>query len=126
MNLMLNNINNNLNNIYKYSKLYIGVNILKSNDIPKWMMNLEKEDFEFVKNFVINSGSLKALAKYYEVSYPTVRNRLNSVIKRIQSTKDNEESSLVNYVRKLAIEEKLDLNDAKQLLEIYSHEKEIE
>ena len=45
------------------------MNILKSNDIPKWMMNLEKEDFEFVKNFVINSGSLKALAKYYEVSY---------------------------------------------------------
>ena len=24
MNLMLNNINNNLNNIYKYSKLYLG------------------------------------------------------------------------------------------------------
>lgn len=103
-----------------------GVNILKNNDIPKWVINLEKEDLEFVKNFVLNSGSLKALAKHYEVSYPTVRNRLNSVIERIESTKDNEESSLVNYVRKLAIEEKLDLNDAKQLLEIYSHEKEVE
>ena len=99
---------------------------MKNNDRPKWMMNLEKEDFEFVKNFVINSGSLKALTKYYEVSYPTVRNRLNSVIERIKSAKDNEESSLVNYIRKLAIEEKLDLNDAKQLLEIYNHEKERE
>ncbi|GEP99833.1 DUF2089 domain-containing protein [Staphylococcus arlettae] len=99
---------------------------MKNNDRPKWMMNLEKEDFEFVKNFVINSGSLKALTKYYEVSYPTVRNRLNSVIERIKSAKDNEESSLVNYIRKLAIEEKLDLNDAKQLLEIYNHEKESE
>ena len=59
------------------------------------------------------------------MSYPTVRNRLNSVIERIESAKDNEESSLVNYVKR-AIEEKLDLNDAKQLLEIYSHEKEIE
>ena len=64
-------------------------------------MNLEKEDFEFIKNFV-NSGSLKALAKYYEVSYPTVRNRLNSVIERIESAKDNEESSLVNYVKRLS------------------------
>ncbi|ERF47815.1 DUF2089 domain-containing protein [Staphylococcus arlettae] len=99
---------------------------MKNNDRPKWMMNLEKEDFEFVKNFVINSGSLKVLTKYYEVSYPTVRNRLNSVIERIKSAKDNEESSLVNYIRKLAIEEKLDLNDAKQLLEIYNHEKESE
>ncbi len=113
--------------MFNYMVIYIqGVNILKNNDIPKWMVNLEKEDFEFVKNFVVNSGSLKALAKYYEVSYPTVRNRLNSVIERIESAKDNEESSLVNYVKKLAIEEKLDLNDAKQLLEIYSHEKEIE
>ena len=60
---------------------------------------LRKEDFEFIKNFVVNSGSLKALAKYYEVSYPTVRNRLNSVIERIESAKDNEESSLVNYVK---------------------------
>ncbi|MDK1672934.1 DUF2089 family protein [Staphylococcus saprophyticus] len=99
---------------------------MKSNDIPKWMMNLEKEDFEFIKNFVINSGSLKALAKYYEVSYPTVRHRLNNVIDRIESAQENQESSLVNYVRKLAIEEKLDLNEAKQLLEIYNNEKENE
>ena len=99
---------------------------MKNNDRPKWMMNLQKEDFEFVKNFVINSVSLKVLTKYYELSYPPVRNRLNSVIERIKSAKDNEESSLVNYIRKLAIEEKLDLNDAKQLLEIYNHEKESE
>jgi DNA-binding TFAR19-related protein (PDSD5 family) len=61
------------------------------------------------------------------VSYPDVRNRLNSVvIARIESANDNEESSLVNCVRKLAIEEKLDLSDAKQLLEIYNHETEVE
>ena len=41
------------------------------------------------------------------MSYPDVRNRLNSV-------------------GKLAIEEKLDLSDAKQLLEIYNHETEVE
>ena len=51
---------------------------------------------------------------------------IENVIERIESAKDNEESSLVNYVKSGIIEEKLDLNDAKQLLEIYSHEKEIE
>ena len=35
-----------------------------------------------------------------EVSYPTVRNRLNSVIERIESAKDNEESSLVPSCKK--------------------------
>lgn len=97
--------------------------LLKNNDLPIWMANLEKSDFEFIKNFVMNSGSLKSLAKHYEVSYPTVRQRLDNVIERIESTQDNEKSSLVNYVRKLAIEERLDLNDAKQLLEIYNDEK---
>ncbi|MDR5649855.1 MULTISPECIES: DUF2089 family protein [Staphylococcus] len=43
-----------------------------------------------MKNFVLNSGSLKALAKYYEVSYPTVRQRLNNVIASIESVQDNE------------------------------------
>jgi hypothetical protein len=41
------------------------------------------------------------------VSYPDVRNRLNSV-------------------GKLAIDENLDLSDTKQLLEIYNHETEVE
>ena len=37
--------------MFNYMIIYIqGVNILK-NDIPKWMMNLEKEDFEFIKKF---------------------------------------------------------------------------
>ena len=36
--------------MFNYMIIYIqGVNILKNNDIPKWMMNLEKEDFEFIK-----------------------------------------------------------------------------
>lgn len=99
---------------------------MKNKDVPQWMMNLENEDFEFIKNFIVNSGSLKALAKYYKVSYPTVRNRLNGVIERIEAAKDNTDSLLVNYVRQLAIEERLNLNDAKKLLEIYKHEKEYE
>ncbi|TAR25859.1 hypothetical protein BV230_10300, partial [Lactiplantibacillus plantarum] len=48
-----------------------------------WFVNLEREDQEFVKQLVIASGSLKQLAKIYQVSYPTVRMRLNTIIQKI-------------------------------------------
>ena len=35
-------------------------------------------------NFIKTSGNLKEMAKLYGVSYPTVRNRLDAVINRVQ------------------------------------------
>ncbi|MEJ7218508.1 DUF2089 family protein [Staphylococcus gallinarum] len=92
-------------------------------NIPKWLNNLENEDLEFIKNFVLYSGSLKGLASFYEVSYPTVRNRLNIVIKKVETAQENDEDSIVNFIRKLAVEDKLDLDDAKHLLKLYKNEK---
>ena len=40
--------------------------------IPQWILALEPEDAAFLKNFVLKSGSLKEIARLYEVSYPTV------------------------------------------------------
>ncbi|KZU94996.1 hypothetical protein Lp19_1785 [Lactiplantibacillus plantarum] len=54
-----------------------------------WFVNLEREDQEFVKQLVIASGSLKQLAKIYQVSYPTVRMRLNTIIQKINFIEDN-------------------------------------
>lgn len=92
-------------------------------NVPKWLSNLENEDLEFIKNFLLYSGSLKGLASFYEVSYPTVRNRLNTVIKKVESVQDNDNDSIVNFIRKLAVEDKLDLDDAKHLLKLYKKEK---
>jgi hypothetical protein len=39
----------------------------------------------FVQRLITCSGSLKDLAKSYGVSYPTVRNRLDELIERIQA-----------------------------------------
>ena len=36
--------------------------------IPQWLLALEQEDVTFLKNFVLKSGSLKEIAKLYEVS----------------------------------------------------------
>lgn len=50
--------------------------------IPQWILALEPEDATFLKNFVLKSGSLKEIARLYEVSYPTVRLRLNKLIQK--------------------------------------------
>lgn len=68
-------------------------------------------------------SSLKGLASFYEVSYPTVRNRLNIVIKKVETTQENDVDSIVNFIRKLAVEDKLDLDDAKHLLKLHKNEK---
>ena len=40
--------------------------------IPEWIANLDDEDVSFIKRFLLASGSLKEMAKQYEVTYPTV------------------------------------------------------
>ncbi len=55
---------------------------------PKWFELLEEEDLAFIKRFVLCSGSLKELAASYDVTYPTVRLRLDRVIQKIQILED--------------------------------------
>ena len=50
--------------------------------LPLWIAELEEDELLFIKRFVLSSGSLKEIAKIYEVTYPTVRNRLNGNINK--------------------------------------------
>lgn len=50
--------------------------------IPQWILALEQENAVFLKNFVLKSGHLKGIARLYEVSYPTVRLRLDKLIQK--------------------------------------------
>ena len=59
--------------------------------IPQWILALEPEDAAFLKNFVLKSGSLKEIARLYEVSYPTVRLRLDKLIQKIELSDQKEE-----------------------------------
>jgi hypothetical protein len=47
---------------------------------------LSVEDQAFICDFVKASGSLKEMAALLKVSYPTVRNRLDEVIAKLQPT----------------------------------------
>jgi hypothetical protein len=48
-------------------------------------MRLKEEDMRFVYDFVMCSGSLKALAQKMDLSYPSVRNRLDDIIAKMES-----------------------------------------
>lgn len=47
------------------------------------LLRLPGDDLDFVLNFLKASGSLKEMAKLLGRSYPSVRNRLDEVISRV-------------------------------------------
>ena len=48
------------------------------------LVGLSQDDQEFILEFMKVSGSLKEMAGILKVSYPTVRNRLDEVIKKLK------------------------------------------
>jgi hypothetical protein len=51
------------------------------------LASLSLEDQDFVLEFIKTSGSLKEMARFLNVSYPTVRNRLDEVIGKLKQDK---------------------------------------
>jgi hypothetical protein len=48
------------------------------------LLSLSPEELDFVLRLVMASGSLKELAQAYQVSYPTIRVRVDRLIERLQ------------------------------------------
>lgn len=92
-------------------------------EIPQWVAGLEEEELNFIKRFVLSSGSLKEMAQIYQVTYPTMRIRLDRVIAKIQSSDEQEEEEFVKLVKRMVIEEKLDFDAAAVLIREYRKEK---
>lgn len=97
---------------------------MDSNNVPNWILSLEREDIEFIKNIVINSGSLKELAKFYDVSYPTVRSRLDKLIQKIEVNDRLENEEFISFIKKLSIDDRISLEDAKLIIEKYKRERD--
>ena len=87
--------------------------------VPDWMSNLEDEDVVFIKKFLLASGSLKEIAKQYGVTYPTVRLRLDKLIRKIQLSEDTENEPYIALIKRLAVTDKLDFDTAKILIREY-------
>jgi hypothetical protein len=103
--------------------LKVNINIVKGGDrmnvLPEWMANLEDEDLVFIKKFVLASGSLKEIATHYGVTYPTVRLRLDKIIDKVLSVENQSKDPYINVIRRLAVNEKIDLDTAKTLIAEY-------
>ena len=91
--------------------------------LPDWMAELEDEDLVFIKRFLLASGSLKEIAMEYGVSYPTVRLRLDRLIQKIRLGENVGADPYISLVKRLAINEKLDFDTAKVLINEYKKQK---
>ena len=87
--------------------------------IPEWIVNLDDEDVSFIKKFLLASGSLKEIARQYEVTYPTVRLRLDRLIQKIKINDNTENEPYIALIKRLAINDKLDFDTAKILISEY-------
>jgi hypothetical protein len=89
-------------------------------DLPGWLAALNDEDLHFVKRFLLASGSLKALAEAYGVSYPTIRARLDRLIAKVRAADDS--AAMDPFRRALQIllaDGKLEAGVARALLDAY-------
>ena len=60
-------------------------------DLPLYL-KLGREDQDFILNFFISSGSIKEMAKQANLSYPTIRNKMDDLINKINHLKDGDTS----------------------------------
>lgn len=92
--------------------------------LPDWLENLDDEDINFIKKFILSSGSLKEVASLYGVTYPTVRLRLDKLIQKINLNESNNTDPYISVIKKLAIEDKIDFETAKFLISEYKNSKQ--
>lgn len=87
--------------------------------LPEWLAALDREDLGFIRKFVLASGSLKEMAKLYGVTYPTVRLRLDRLIQKIRLVENTAADPYIATIKRLAVNEKIDLDTAKLLIAEY-------
>ena len=91
---------------------------------PSWVTDLAHEDLEFIKRFLLASGSLKDIARDYGISYPTVRLRLDRVIEKIKASEQVPDADILTRKIKMSMADgSIDIGLGKQLLDIYEQSK---
>jgi hypothetical protein len=57
------------------------------------LASLSPDDQAFILEFMKASGSLKELAELHQLSYPTIRNRLDEIIERVRLAENRSKNS---------------------------------
>ena len=94
------------------------------NILPEWMSGLDEDDLAFMRRFMLASGSLEEVAHQYGVSYPTVRLRPDKLIQKIRLSEETAQEPYIALIKRLAVDDKLDVDAAKILISEYKKLKE--
>ena len=93
--------------------------------MAQWTDRLTDEDLSFLKRFLLASGSLKAVAAEYGISYPTVRLRLDRLIEKVKVFDSLQiQSEFERQVRGLFVDGRIDGATMKTLLQLHQDELE--
>jgi hypothetical protein len=88
--------------------------------VPAWLAALDDDGRQFLKRFLLASGSLKAVAEEYGISYPTVRSRLDRLIAVARAADDARDADpFERKVRALVADQKVSPAVARQLLDAH-------
>lgn len=85
-------------------------------DIPV-LLKLPEDDLKFILDFVKCSGSLKEMANQQGVSYPTLRNRLNELIEKIESLHIPQQKESKTEILELLEQGKISAKEAAKMLQ---------
>lgn len=99
--------------------------VQRTTRLPRWIQELTSDELKFIERFMLNSGSLKALASEYGVSYPTLRNRLDGLIQKIRDLEETEvENPFKSRVRQLLRDGAISVEAARQVMNAFETEQE--
>lgn len=90
-----------------------------------WIDELDNADQAFIRNLVLESGSLKSLAALYDVSYPTIRLRLDRLQEKIKLSDDDGRSPFERKIMQLVIDERIDYDTAELITMLYKKDSEV-
>lgn len=97
---------------------------MTATDPPRWIDGLDDADLQLIRRFVLASGSLKQLAADYEVSYPTIRLRVDALIERVRLLDANaDDDALEARVRLLVASGELQPALGKELMRLHRQTK---
>ncbi|MBS1369665.1 MAG: DUF2089 domain-containing protein [Lentisphaeria bacterium] len=77
-----------------------GLSLAGRIELPR-LARLEAGDREFIELFVLSAGSLKEVGKILNLSYPTVRARLDRVIANLQELDRDRRAARLEIIRRL-------------------------
>lgn len=92
---------------------------MKTSTSLSWISELTEEELEFIKSFILSSGSIKELANIYSTSYPTLRKQLDKLIQKIRISERKENDKIIQLIQQLEKEGKIDQEIADTVVQEY-------